>query len=528
MDASSISSNAGTTSTDYAAPANAVRISAGADIQSAVNSHPNGTAFLLSAGTYYGQTIRPKDGDSFYGENHATILDGNGAQRAFDGQPVSNVTISGLKITDYAPNNPGTGALGTDGSSVNWTVAGNEFYGIRSSVPIMLGTNMTVKDNYIHDNEMAGIGAYNTRGSVVEHNELANNNQSHNGPFTATGSGAGIKVFTVSDVTIANNYVHDNVTSPGIWVDGGSKSTTIENNWVANNDAPGVLVELDYGASVRGNLIEGNNDPSFQGFEGGGVYVQNSSNTEVADNILRGNVGGVWVFEENRGSGAQGPYVVSNDSVHGNTIQLSAGDNGMGGTVQNGDVRWYDNDYYLSGSASLIAGGGTKSVSQWQGSGLDTSSSGSTFNSGSLPTNTSTGSTSQGGAVAPEQTSSSGSTAAVVQTIGSGSDELVLKLSQDYFQGNAQYTVAVDGKQVGGTLTAGALSGSGQEDVLTVKGDWASGSHTLTVAFINDRFENTPGSDRNLHIDQVRFEGTDLGSGYDVLYSNGHLDFSFG
>ncbi|SFL49006.1 calcium-binding protein, partial [Methylobacterium pseudosasicola] len=41
-------------------------------------------------------------------------------------------------------------------------------------------------------------------------------------------------------------------------------------------------------------------------------------------------------------------------------------------------------------------------------------------------------------------------------SIGTGSDQLVLRISQDAYQGDAQYTVSVDGKQIGGVLTAHA------------------------------------------------------------------------
>lgn len=43
----------------------------------------------------------------------------------------------------------------------------------------------------------------------------------------------------------------------------------------------------------------------------------------------------------------------------------------------------------------------------------------------------------------------------------------------------------VDGKQIGGTLTASALHGSGQSDTVTVLGDWSRGNHTATVTFLN-------------------------------------------
>ncbi len=63
---------------------------------------------------------------------------------------------------------------------------------------------------------------------------------------------------------------------------------------------------------------------------------------------------------------------------------------------------------------------------------------------------------------------------------GSGSDKLVLKISQDAYQGDAQYTVSVDGKQIGGTLTAHASHTAGQSDTVTVSGDW--GPATIRLA----------------------------------------------
>jgi hypothetical protein len=54
----------------------------------------------------------------------------------------------------------------------------------------------------------------------------------------------------------------------------------------------------------------------------------------------------------------------------------------------------------------------------------------------------------------------------VVLTAGTGIDALVLKISQDAYQGSAQYTVSVDGVQVGGTFTASASHAAGQSDTL--------------------------------------------------------------
>ncbi|MBV1798787.1 carbohydrate-binding domain-containing protein [Siccirubricoccus sp. G192] len=97
--------------------------------------------------------------------------------------------------------------------------------------------------------------------------------------------------------------------------------------------------------------------------------------------------------------------------------------------------------------------------------------------------------------------------APVSLTAGKGADSLVLKISQDAYQGSAQYTVTVDGKQVGGTFTASALHGSGQSDTLTLKGDWAAGAHKVAVQFLNDAWGGSAATDRNLHVDSASYNG---------------------
>ena len=88
-------------------------------------------------------------------------------------------------------------------------------------------------------------------------------------------------------------------------------------------------------------------------------------------------------------------------------------------------------------------------------------------------------------------------------TIGSGPDSVVLKVSQDAFQGDARYTVSIDGVQVEGTLTAGALHALGEDDTVTVLGNFTPGQHTVTVDFLNDAWGGTPDTDRNLYVEGV-------------------------
>jgi Ca2+-binding RTX toxin-like protein len=110
-------------------------------------------------------------------------------------------------------------------------------------------------------------------------------------------------------------------------------------------------------------------------------------------------------------------------------------------------------------------------------------------------------------------------------SLGSGSDTLVLRVSQDAWQGDAQYTISVDGKQIGGTLTAKALHSSGQSDTVTVKGDWAVGPHNVVVTFLNDAWGGAAGSDRNLYVDGATYNGAAVSGAVQPLYSNGTAGF---
>jgi hypothetical protein len=118
-------------------------------------------------------------------------------------------------------------------------------------------------------------------------------------------------------------------------------------------------------------------------------------------------------------------------------------------------------------------------------------------------------------------------TTTTARTIGSGSDTLVLKISQDAYKGDAQYSISVDGKQIGGTLTAKALHSAGQNDIITVKGDWAAGSHKVTINFLNDAWGGSASLDRNLHVDGITYNGTALAKGTADLIKNGPADFAF-
>lgn len=111
-------------------------------------------------------------------------------------------------------------------------------------------------------------------------------------------------------------------------------------------------------------------------------------------------------------------------------------------------------------------------------------------------------------------------------TVGSGPDSFELRVSQDAYQGNAQYTVAVDGLQIDGVLTAQALRSSGASDTVVVRGDWDPGNHTLRVAFLNDAYGGTADTDRNLYVESVSYSGSAVGGTPAAFYSAESIDFT--
>lgn len=93
-------------------------------------------------------------------------------------------------------------------------------------------------------------------------------------------------------------------------------------------------------------------------------------------------------------------------------------------------------------------------------------------------------------------------------TVGSGPDTLVLAMSEDAFQGDAQFTVSLDGTQLGGVLTTAAWHNLGQGQNFTFNGSWgAVGPHIVTVTFLNDAWGGAASLDRNLYVNAVTFDG---------------------
>ncbi|MBN8873238.1 MAG: hypothetical protein J0H67_10410, partial [Rhodospirillales bacterium] len=118
-------------------------------------------------------------------------------------------------------------------------------------------------------------------------------------------------------------------------------------------------------------------------------------------------------------------------------------------------------------------------------------------------------------------------------SVGSGADTLVLKMSEDPYQGDGQFTVAVDGKQVGGTLTTTAVSWQGQTQEFDLHGNWGTGAHQVTITYLNDASgqKDAAGNtydaqDRNLYVNAMSYDGKAVSGTPWELFSNGSKTFT--
>jgi hypothetical protein len=374
-----------------------VYIYPGTSIQSAVEANATGTVFVIKAGTHHQQSVYPKDGMTFIGENGA-VLDGDLiAERAFGDQyggfPVNNVTIRNLRITRYAPQAYGSVIDGHAGSG--WLVEANEIdnnsrgtgnatvrtYGIG------VGSNWTVRHNRVHANGWAGITGYSCHDTIIEGNDVYSN------PITVVtdpafdGDAANIKLYQCDGMTVISNFIHDGL-EEGIWLDTGGVTTAhpkniVENNWISDQGDKGIWYENTLSGDIHANHVKNagyrQTDPAGW-MTGGGIQVTNSPNVTVKDNVIVNSHNG---FVGQKASGYTQDLL--NLLVQNNTITMLTGATGIvaetGDPFTSGNNRFVGNHYILYGNSSTPFRwqGNDFSIAAWQTAGNDTTAGGATF-----------------------------------------------------------------------------------------------------------------------------------------------------
>lgn len=115
---------------------------------------------------------------------------------------------------------------------------------------------------------------------------------------------------------------------------------------------------------------------------------------------------------------------------------------------------------------------------------------------------------------------------------------LAFTVSEDAYQGDAQFVTLVNGHQVGGVQTVTASHDAGQSQTITLLDFFDTDISQVAISFINDRYDGTVSTDRNLYVDSLTLNGSvyqgddainNAGSATAteaVLYNSGTLAFA--
>ena len=312
------------------APPGAVTLPAGnnSDLTASYELSPNTTYWLApgvhTIGTGEYSQFQPDSGDRFLGAPGA-ILDGQGRDdSAFTtnpNAPSTNVTIEYLTIENFV-SDEGQGIVNHDGEPF-WTVAyntigPNEQNGSNpGGAGLFLGSNNLAEYNCLEFNGEYGFSSAGGAANItLDDNEIADNDAY--GGYDQSGSGiqcgcsGGGKFWDSTNVTIEDNYVHDNG-NVGIWVDTDNSGFLVEGNYLSNNYAEGMIYEISYNGAVLNNTFVRNAldaGPQLGGFPDSALYISESgfdprapnpfgySSFPVQGNLFTDNWGGVVLWEE--------------------------------------------------------------------------------------------------------------------------------------------------------------------------------------------------------------------------------------
>jgi parallel beta-helix repeat protein len=376
-----------------------IRVLPGQSIQAAVDANPAGTTFILATGTHTGQSVIPKDNDTFRGEL-GTVLDGqNVTPYAFNGYTgsrwVNGVTIRTLTVTRYAPSAQMGAIRGIDYDGAHatsgWTLDSVEV-SYSKNLGVKVGNRWRVLRSNLHHNGTINIGGSGV-GILVDGTRVTDGNTGcpNNPGFESGGS-----KFSGTDSLIVRNSTFSSNCGPGLWLDIENKNYLLERNTVEDNYREGIVTEISYAGVIRNNAVNRNGWPvdPFRGNGWGwdaGIGIHASSDVEVYGNTLVENFNGIILLQQNRGTGSTGlPYLVQNANVHDNTITQRVGPSNQDGGWAAGAVQdvsdnavftsrnnhFTHNTYTLGSNPAPFAWlNGGRTAAQWKGYGQDVTGS---------------------------------------------------------------------------------------------------------------------------------------------------------
>ena len=470
----------------------------------------------------------------------SAFLDGNGITiTAGNGVSVPNhIVIENNQVY----NEPGGGITSLDADYVtitnnnvhdnaHWSTYGNSGISVGASQnsDTLPGTHFVISGNTSTNNtelvpEYRAGAITDGEGIILDTNPNFVGNYLVEGNTTSGNSGPGIETFMTDNVTIDGNTTSGDLTNPNLASEGEifvnqSNNNVVTNNSVTpNNDVPpSNAVPTDNSTSsaapMSNELVLFVSEDAYQG----------DAEFTVAVNGTQ--VGGVYTTTALHSQGASQGFdlgTIVNGAIPYDLAVTFINDDfdGTPSTDRNLYVDSVEIDgQAVAGAAAPETGNGT--VDFLLGGAAPTSTAASLPASTPTSTLASTLTSTPGGDSAPTPTPS--------PAASSTTQDLVLNVSEDAYKGNAQFTVDVDGNQVGGTYTATALHGQGQSQAIDL-GTFADlgTPHDVAVTFLNDKYDGTPSTDRNLYVDSIQIDGQTVSGTTAPLTGNGTLNFLVG
>jgi len=433
------------------------------------------------------------------------------------------------------------------------------------------GGNLVVTNSYFHDNQdgilggpaVAGAGSITIRSSEFAHNGVGDG-LTHN-----------LYAGDVGSLVIDQSYFHDAVV--GHEIKSRAERTTITNSRIQDGPTGTASYSIDLPnggiALIQGNVIQqgpASKNPAMIVFgEEGGLRASNmlrvASNT-ILNDLASPSISAVWnataATADVTGNAIYGLPAsrigIGTVTVSGNTalasepalVTTSPWASAAGLILNVAEDAWQgDAQFTISVDGRQVGGMHTASASHAAGQtqavavdatlGAGAHRVGISFINDAWGGTASTdrnlflsGATLDGQAIAGSAaTLLSNGTAYFNATVGGQPPRppstLTLNMSEDAWQGDAQFTLSVDGQKLGGLYTASASHAAGQSQAITISGIPESMNlHDIAVSFINDAWGGTPSTDRNLYVDAVQFDGQSVAGGTAVLYSNGTQHFT--
>ena len=274
-----------------------------ASLQAAANLVQPGDTVLVMNGTYSsvdittsGTASAPITFEAAPGQT--PVINSSGTWNGVNIQ-ASYIVINGFTVVGDAANFNLTTAMAqyTPG---NPTVDGNGI-GIQPSSSVPLPNHIIIENNTVY-NEPGG-GIYTEGADYVQ---ILNNTVHDNANWSAYGnSGISLSTSVNSDtnsgyhVIISGNLVFNNAQlvptmygtitdGEGIILDTNPNFTgqiLVQNNTVYNSGGPGIELYLTANATITGNTVYGNNTQHTQAASDGAIFINQSSNNTVTNNI---------------------------------------------------------------------------------------------------------------------------------------------------------------------------------------------------------------------------------------------------